>query len=49
MIFDKKKVTAHKMCVLILSTTSSETFLILRNVYRVAQKNVYTLHPYIDE
>ena len=43
--FGKKKVTEHKMCVLIFSTSffSSETFLILRINERDMIKNVYCL------
>jgi hypothetical protein len=36
-----KNVTEHKMCVLITSTTLSETFLILRRTERDMVKNVY--------
>ena len=39
--FRKKKVTEHKMCVLIFCTTLSETFLILRRGERDMIKNVY--------
>jgi hypothetical protein len=37
----KKNVTEHKMCVLIFSTSLSETFLILRRTERDIIKNVY--------
>ena len=40
-IFEKKKVTEHKMCVLIFSTILSETFLSLRRTGRDMIKNVY--------
>ena len=37
----KKKVTEHKMCVLVSSTILSETFLILRRTERDMIRNVY--------
>jgi hypothetical protein len=37
----KKKIIEHKMCVLIFSTTLSETFLIIRITKRDMIKNVY--------
>ena len=41
-VFGKKKVTEHKMCVLIFCTIFvSETFLILRRTERDVIKNVY--------
>jgi hypothetical protein len=40
-IFEKKKVTEQKMCVLISSTILSETFLILRKNERDMIKQVY--------
>jgi hypothetical protein len=39
-----KKVTEHKMCVLVLSTTLSETFFILR---RIQQDIIINVHRYI--
>ena len=39
--FRKKKITEHKMCVVIFSTNLSETFLILRRNERDMIKNVY--------
>jgi hypothetical protein len=42
----EKKVTEHKMCVLISSTTFSETFLILRRIGRDIIKNVLVVFLY---
>jgi hypothetical protein len=40
-LFKKKKIIEHKMCVVIFSTTLSETFLILRGIQRDIIINVH--------
>jgi hypothetical protein len=40
-VFRKKKVTEYEMCVLIFSTTFSETFLIIRRTERYIIENCY--------
>jgi len=39
--FSKKKITEHKMCVLMSSTNLSQTFVILRRTERDMMRNVY--------
>jgi hypothetical protein len=42
----RKQVTEHKMCVLILSIISSETFLILRRIGRDIINVLYVKNPF---